>query len=274
MENLESLMASLVGSKIPISQEVKDALAASRESVKQDYGKIRDALRNHKKKMNSELESTALALPGTGGSIVKADGGNLPAFHGGDHGAAEVLKTLGCGNWGDMLEAAHDRALNTSADTGTPKLLSSMFFTRGGKDMFEKLKDSRSRNQVMAAILSRHLTEYEGISQVCTTMINEINLENIQDGFKNDGTTLQNILKTKLRIDAAQRASIQAMSKLGGVQSPGLNVRNVNQLNYSGVQQVRNETVVEDGENNITNSRKNTLPKHKRQGDLECTSNE
>lgn len=275
MEGIEELLASL-GQKQTISQEVKDAIAANREAVKRYYGKIRDALRSHKDKLKNVGDGcTALALPGTDGAIVKTGNGNLPVLDSGaDHGASEVLKAHGGGGWSDMLEAAHEKALNSSADTGSLALLSAMYFSRGGKDMFEKLKDKRSRKQVMEAVLSRHIVEYEGISQLCTTMINEIGPEKIQGGFDNDGTFFQNVLKTKLRVDAAQRAAIQADSKLSGAQPPGLNVRNVGQLNVSGVQQVSNGAVVEDSKNNVANPRRSTLPKRKRPEDIECTSNE
>jgi hypothetical protein len=270
MENFEELMSSLEG-KTNISQEAMDALTAKREAVKQHYRQIRDALREHKEKMGGE--SMALALSGADGAIVKTGNSNLPVSDSG-HGTGEVLKAHGSGGWCDMLEAAHDLALNSGANTGSLTLLSSMYYSRGGKDLFEKLKDSRSRKQVMDAIIARQIVECETISQLCTTMLNEVGPEKIQSGFDNDGTFFQNVLKTKLRVDAAQRAAMQAESKLSGVQLPGLNVKNVGQLNLSGVQQVRNEAVVEEGENNIVNSRKNTLTKHKRPGDLECTYSE
>lgn len=206
MENIESLMESL---------EVKDALAASRESVKQHYGRIRDALRNHRKKLTRDGKSTVPALRSADGPVLKAGDAGLPALHGSDHEVAGVIKALGGGCWSDMLEAAHYRAMNSSADTGQLKMLSAMYFSRGGKDMFEKLKDSQSRNQVMAAALSRQIVEYEGVSQLCTTMINAIGLEKIQDGFDDDGSFLQNLLKTKLCIDCSQREAIQAMGSLG-----------------------------------------------------------
>lgn len=275
MEGFEELLATL-GQNKTVSQEVKDAVGANREAVKRYYGKIRDALRNHKDKLKNAGDGcTALTLPGTDGAIVKTGDGNMPAPEsGGDPGGAEVLKSLGGGECSDMLEAAHNRAMNSSADTGNLKLLSSMYFSSGGKDMFEKLRDAKTRNQIVAAALSRQIVDCEVLSQITTLTMNEISPEKLPSCFNNDGTLFQNLIKTKLRIDASQRASIQVLSRLSGVQAPGLNVRNVNQLNFSQLQQVRNGAVVEDGENNVANPRRSTLPKHKRTEDIECTSNE
>ncbi len=237
-------------------QAESEALAAA-ESAKQHLAfMLRDPESDVKTThMQEDLKIAEMSANDASRAIEKTAGAELPALR----------SATSC----ELLEAAHE----TANAAGAPKLMSSMYRSRGGKAMLEKLRDPDTRKSVMADIISRQLVDCELISQFCTTAINMIGMDKVPGSFDNDGTFFQNVLKTKLRVDSAQRAAILADSKLSGVQGPGLNVRNVNQLNVSHVQQVRNHDVVEDGENNITNVSESTLPKpkHKRK-DLECTS--
>ncbi|MFZ2653911.1 MAG: hypothetical protein WAX69_03275 [Victivallales bacterium] len=196
-----------------------------------------------------KVESSAapVDVPDNDGSIVKSDSNHL---------------ALAAGTSCDLLEAAHETAMQSGTETGSLKLLSSMYHSRGGKPLLERLKDRRTRRAAKQDMLARQMVDCELVSQLCTTAINMVKMEKLPVCFENDGSFFQNVLKTKLRVDASQRAAILADSRLDGP-VPGLNVKNVGQMNVSQVQQVRNETGLEENDDNIMNHIETALPKHK-----------